>query len=165
MLIRRATSDDAERIAALHADSWRRFYRGAYSDAFLDGDVVADRHAVWASRLAVPTETVVAERGTDLLGFVHVVLDDDPRWGSLVDNLHVMHDVRRTGIGTRLLGEAATAVAERAASPAMYLWVLEQNNDAQRFYVRCGATRSELAGVDAPGGDPTRLDGTRTNSA
>ena len=30
---------DANAIAALHADSWRRHYRGAYSDAFLDGDV------------------------------------------------------------------------------------------------------------------------------
>jgi hypothetical protein len=27
----------------LHADSWRRHYRGAYADAFLDGDVLADR--------------------------------------------------------------------------------------------------------------------------
>ena len=31
---------DIEAIAALHTDSWRRHYRGAYSDAFLDGDII-----------------------------------------------------------------------------------------------------------------------------
>lgn len=39
---RLAVPDDAEAVAMLHATSWRRHYRGAYSDAFLDGDVVAE---------------------------------------------------------------------------------------------------------------------------
>jgi hypothetical protein len=30
---------DAPAVAGLHADSWRRHYRGAFSDAFLDRDV------------------------------------------------------------------------------------------------------------------------------
>ena len=37
---RPADADDAAAVAGLHADSWRRHYRGAFSDAFLDGDVV-----------------------------------------------------------------------------------------------------------------------------
>lgn len=52
--LRMAGPDDAERVALLHADSWRRHYRGAYSDSFLDGDVVADRLSVWSVRLAGP---------------------------------------------------------------------------------------------------------------
>lgn len=51
---RLANPSDAEAIATLHAGSWRRHYRGAYSDAFLDGDVVSDRLAVWAERLREP---------------------------------------------------------------------------------------------------------------
>ena len=43
---------DAKAVANLHADSWRRYYRGAYSDGFLDDDVVADRLAVWSGRAA-----------------------------------------------------------------------------------------------------------------
>src|SRR5271157_3421686 len=46
-----AGPSDARAIAALHADSWRRHYRGVYSDAFLDGDVSVDRLAVWTDRL------------------------------------------------------------------------------------------------------------------
>jgi GNAT superfamily N-acetyltransferase len=159
---RSADADDAEQIAALHADSWRRHYRGAYADSFLDGDVAADRRLVWSSRFAAPanTETVVAERDGRLIGFIHVVFDADPRWGSLIDNLHVVHDQRRTGIGTHLLSCAARAVSRQASGDAMYLWVLQQNTAAQQFYCSCGATRLETAPVPPPGGDPARLKGT-----
>jgi GNAT superfamily N-acetyltransferase len=158
---RSAGAQDAEQIAALHADSWRRHYRGAYADSFLDGDVAADRRSVWSARLAAPanSETVLAECDGRLVGFVHVVFDTDPRWGSLVDNLHVVHDQRRTGIGTHLLNWAAGAVSRRASGDAMYLWVLQQNTAAQQFYYSCGATQAEIAPVPPPGGDPARLNG------
>lgn len=158
---RSAGADDARQVAALHADSWRRHYRGAYADSFLDGDVVADRLFVWTGRLAAAgnTATVLAEHDDRLVGFVHVVFDDDPRWGSLVDNLHVVHDARRTGIGTRLLAHVAHAVTDRAAGAAMYLWVLEQNTAAQQFYRAVGATCVESRWVPPTGGDQTRLRG------
>ncbi len=159
---RPARPDDAESIAALHAASWRRHYRGAYADSFLDGDIDSDRRGVWVARLAAAamSETVLAEQGDRLVGFVHVMLDHDPRWGSLVDNLHVAHDQHRAGIGTRLMVQAAAGVTRRAAGPALYLWVLEQNERAQRFYRACGATCVEMATVPPPGGDPARLNGT-----
>lgn len=162
MRYRAATPSDADRIAALHADSWRRHYRGAYSDAFLDGDVEADRRSVWGSRLAVvdpPTATIVAEQGEDLAGFVHVVLDDDPQWGSLLDNLHVAATLQRQGVGSELISRAGQAVVARAATPAMYLWVLEQNSTAQAFYARHGGRCAERALVGAPGGVAGRLNG------
>ena len=104
-------------------------------------------------------ETILAERGARLVGFAHVAFDEHPRWGSLVDNLHVADALRRTGIGTRLLQEAGRAVAARADRNAMYLWVLQQNVSAQQFYRRCGATQVETAPVSPPGGDPARLCG------
>jgi leucine dehydrogenase len=159
--LRAAGPGDAENMALLHADSWRRHYRGAYSDAFLDGDVVADRRSVWSSRLSAPSgsATVVAEDDTGLAGFVHVVFDEDGRWGSLVDNLHVTQHRRRTGLGTALLSRAAAAVTERARGNAMYLWVLEQNTAAQEFYRALGGACAEKAPVSPPGGVAHRLAG------
>src|SRR3954468_11934447 len=128
--LRAAGPPDAGRIAELHADSWRRNYRGAYSDAFLDGDVVADRVAVWTDRLSDNREdrfTILAQRGRDVVGFIHIALDADPTWGALVDNLHVTHDLKRSGIGRRLMGKAAATVLERRPAEGLYLWVLEQN--------------------------------------
>jgi GNAT superfamily N-acetyltransferase len=180
-----AGPDDVETVAMLHADSWRRFYRGAYADSFLDGDVVADRRAVWSARLTDPahaadaahpagpanpagppgpvgpvgSRTLLAEDDAGPVGFVHVIFDADERWGSLVDNLHVTHSRRRAGIGTALLTRAAAAAADCATNPSLYLWVLEQNTDAQRFYGSLGGTPVETADVPAPGGVPGRLNG------
>src|SRR5919197_1212668 len=104
--IRLASRADAQRIAELHADSWRRHYRGAYSDGFLDGDVLADRLAVWRERLRASSTsacTIVAEDGAMLVGFGHVIFDDHASWGALLDNLHVTYDRQRGGTGSRLL--------------------------------------------------------------
>jgi GNAT superfamily N-acetyltransferase len=164
LAFRTAASDVVERIAALHADSWRRHYRGAFADSFLDGDVEADRSAVWSARLAPTADrsgsaTILAELDDRLLGFIHVAFDDDPRWGSLIDNLHVRHDQRRTGIGRQLLVRGAMAVTARAINHGMYLWVLAQNVAAQRFYEAHGGAVAETEPTHAPGGDPSRVNG------
>ena len=160
-VLRLATADDAAAIGLLHADSWRRHYRGAYADSFLDGDVVADREATWAARLSksAGTITIVAEDGQDLAGFVHVILDQDPTWGSLIDNLHVATNRHRGGIGRSLMTQAAEAVKAQATSPARFLWVLQQNLAAQRFYETIGGKAVETKLVADPGGIPGRLNG------
>lgn len=154
---RQATADDAAAIAGLHAGSWRRHYRGAYLDSFLDGDVVADRMAEWADRLSRPQadrHTVVADLEGAVAGFAHVILDADPTWGAYLDALHVRHDLKRHGIGARLIAETARAVARRRPSTGLYLWVLEQNAAAQAFYAAQGGSNveRELSGPFPGGG-------------
>jgi ribosomal protein S18 acetylase RimI-like enzyme len=152
---------DAEAVANLHADSWRRHYRGAYSDAFLDGDVVADRLAVWTDRLRKPNPrrcTIVAEHGS-LVGFAHTVFDDDPTWGSLLDNMHVGDGYKRRGIGSRLLALTAEAVIGRPERTGLYLWVLEQNVDAQAFYRARGGRCVGRGLASPPGAIASRLAG------
>ena len=158
---RAADPEDAKDVALLHADSWRRHYRGAYADAYLDGDVVTDRAAEWSARLADQTggATVLAEDPAGLAGFVHVMFDKDAHWGSLVDNLHVSHDRQHGGIGTALMRHAAEAVASHAVHKSMYLWVLEQNAAAQGFYRAIGGTGVDRTSVPPPGGVPGRLTG------
>jgi len=159
---RSASAIDAQAVARLHADSWRRHYRGAYSDAFLDGDVVQDRLSVWIGRLGDPRPeacTIIAERDGVVLGFAHGILGEDPTWGALLDNLHVADGLKRRGIGTRLLTLIAQAVVERTPSSGLCLWVLEQNTDAQAFYAARGGTCVGKAFALPPGGDPRRLNG------
>jgi len=113
---RAAVRADAERIAFLHADSWKRTYRGSYRDRFLDGDVVTNRLEVWCSRLAHEREdqfVYVAEMDSKLLGFVCAFGNEDRIWGSLIDNLHVSHECQRTGLGTSLMQDAGTWLTSR----------------------------------------------------
>lgn len=156
-----AAAEDAPAVADLHADSWRRHYRGAYSDAFLDGDVRSYQLTTWKNRLNTrdgTTATILAEQGADLIGFVHVVFDDDHEWGSLIDNLHVAYTCKRAGIGSRLMSNAARVILEHGPG-GLYLWVLEQNADAQAFYTARGGEISERRPVPPPGGVPGRLNG------
>jgi ribosomal protein S18 acetylase RimI-like enzyme len=158
---RLAGPGDAEAIALLHAESWRRHYRGAYSDAFLDEDVVEDRLAVWTERLREPDprrRTILAEDGR-LVGFANTVFDDDPVWGALLDNLHVADGYKRRGIGSRLLALTAAALVEHWTRTGLYLWVLEQNAEAQSFYRARGGRRVERHPAEPPGRIASRLTG------
>ncbi|HEY2504993.1 MAG TPA: GNAT family N-acetyltransferase [Streptosporangiaceae bacterium] len=157
MRYRQATAQDAAAIGALHADSWRRYYRGAYLDSYLDGDVVADRMAEWNDRLSqrrADWYTVVAEVAGAVTGFAHVILDADPTWGAYLDALHVRHDSKRQGVGARLIAETAQWVARCRPCSGLYLWVLEQNSTAQAFYSSQGGSSVErhLAGPFPGGG-------------
>ena len=153
---------DATAIAALHADSWRRHYRGAYSDAYLDGEAGSDRTAAWTDRLIAATRrdcTLLAEQRGVVVGFVHTILGEDAVWGALLDNLHVAHGYHRRGIGARLVILSAEFVVNRAPSSGLHLWVLEQNRSAQAFYQALGGTCVERGLVPAIGGVPGRLKG------
>lgn len=149
---RPATPADAPAIADLHADSWRRHYRGAYPESFFGDSLDEDRLAVWSTRLTDPGDsaTIVAEWSGPIVGFVHVILSGDPGWGSLVDNLHVRHDFRRRGIASQLMGRAARFVDASLPGAGVYLWVLEQNVQAQAFYRSIGGTPADRRALDPP---------------
>ena len=102
---RAAAPGDAKAIAGLHADSWQRHYRGAFSD------------------------------------------------------LHVAHGLKRQGTGTRLLALTGQEVVNWLPSSGLYLWVLEQNSNAQAFYAARGGACVERAETPPPGGDPAQLNG------
>jgi GNAT superfamily N-acetyltransferase len=151
MKYRQAAASDVAAIAGLHADSWQRHYRGAYLDSYLDGDVLADRMTESAARLSGPQaglHTVVADLDGEVTGFAHVIFDADPAWGAYLDARHGRHDLKRRGIGGRLIAEAARAVARRSPATGLYLWVLEQNAAARAFYAAHGGRRAgrELSG-------------------
>lgn len=158
-----ARPQDAQGIAELHAESWRRHYRGAFSDAFLDGDVVGYLLSLWTTRLAEPAplaRTILAFCDGRVTGLAHTFLDDDPRFGAFLDNLHVAYGMKRLGVGTRLLDLTRQAVRDWSPASGLYLWVLQQNADAQAFYSARGGVCVESGHTPPPGEDPSRLCGT-----
>jgi ribosomal protein S18 acetylase RimI-like enzyme len=156
--LRAATPADAPTIAALHAESWRFAYRGAYSDAYLDGDVFQDRIRVWNERLSSPPPNqyvILAEDGDVVVGFVCAYGADDKKWGTLVDNLHVRPNRHGQGIGRRLLAAVANWCCTEHAGNGLYLWVLDQNARALAFYQHLGAKDVGTKTSVPPGGGST----------
>jgi GNAT superfamily N-acetyltransferase len=65
---RAAGPGDAQAVAGLHADSWRRHYRGAYADSFLDNLHVAHglkRQGIGTRLLALTGQAVLGWSPSD----------------------------------------------------------------------------------------------------
>jgi GNAT superfamily N-acetyltransferase len=172
MILRQASKRDAEAIANLHADSWRSAYRGILSDEYLAYRVHAERVTLWHDRFAAdatkPMFVIVAESGEVLNGFVCVFPQEDPIFGSFLDNLHVAPSRTGQGIGKLLLVESARHLLSIGKVGGLYLWVMEQNKRARQFYARAGAAEVEAKVLPMPDGgrhpevrchwpDPARL--------
>jgi ribosomal protein S18 acetylase RimI-like enzyme len=148
MRFREASQTDADAIALLHAASWRTAYRGALSDTYLRGPIEAERIEVWRGRFEKSAQNqfvVVAESDHEMIGFVCAYGGHDEKWGTFLDNLHVAPEHKRGGVGAQLMGKLASWSIKAHPGQGIYLWVLESNLAAQRFYKRMGG---ENAGTD-----------------
>lgn len=160
MHIRLANPSDASAIAELHATSWRNSYREALSQAYLAGDVVAERQRLWESRLSQPSanqHVLLAQSGAALVGFACVYGAEHKDWGSYLNNIHVAQAMHGKGIGKVLLNSAASLCLQSNGESSMYLWVLQSNDKAQRFYSRFGAANVGVDMWEAPDGSSSPL--------
>lgn len=155
MLIRPAEPSDIQPIAEIHAASWRYAYQGALSDQYLSSDIVSDRADIWTKRLTTTNTlqyVVVADSGSQLAGFACAFAEADPEWGTLLDNIHVVPDRHRQGIGADLMYDVANWHIAQSPSRPMFLWVLQTNWGAQRFYETLGAENVGEGIWTPPGG-------------
>lgn len=161
--LRRATPDDAEAIARVRIDGWRRSYKGLVPQGSLDAMSVAASLPLWQRVLEAPGDVVsvfVAEgehatgrperaatsRGEagepgsagimrGVVGFAAGNRLDEPKHGfdAELTAIYLAHEVQRRGLGRRLVG---TIAAERATHGAtgMIVWVLAGNLPARRFF-------------------------------
>jgi hypothetical protein len=157
--LRVATKLDSAAIAHLHAESWRSAYRGILSDDYLDQRAHTERTALWQSRFSEiaskPFFAVLAEAGAELAGFACVFPQEHPTFGSFLDNLHVVPQSIGQGIGRQLLGGVARRLIADKVPGGLYLWVIEKNSRARKFYAKAGAV--EVERVELPMPDGARL--------
>ena len=155
MKIRLAMSADAQAIAALHTSSWRRTYKNALSDEYLQRTAPIEREAVWAQRFASRKENqqvLVAEGENGVVGFACAYGAEHVEWGSYLDNLHVDESFQRQGIGRSLLVGIARWCDQQTPGRGLYLSVNQDNRRAQRFYRGLGAHNAKSGVWNAPDG-------------
>ncbi len=153
--IRPMRVDDVDLVASLHVASWRAAYRAILSDDYLTHRAAAERRDHWTHRLTAPRDGEtgrIASLDGEPVAFFYLVGDADPPRGSLLDNLHVAPHARGTGLGRRLLDEAARVIAAHRWPAGLHLWVFEANTGARRFYERHGAVQVERIMYDAADG-------------
>ena len=151
---------DYAAVSKLHSESWRQNYRGILSDNFLDFEVEKVHSDIWIKRFQSPGKSqqiTVATLNHNIVGFSCLLLDDDSFFGSLLDNLHVLTNDQKTGIGKLLMQNCARIIYEKRGNKNMYLWVYELNKNARNFYERLGGTKYETI-------EKQNIDGTKAQA-
>ena len=133
MTIRTATDADRAAIAAIQAASWRTAYAAVLPQAWLEGRLEPEVLAHWLAEPIPPQDVVLLAEAPEPCGFIAVRDGPVP----YIANLPVRPEWRTRGIGRLLMQAAARALMETGRDTA-YLWGVESNAGAIRFYRRLG---------------------------
>ncbi|MBX2817107.1 MAG: GNAT family N-acetyltransferase [Saprospiraceae bacterium] len=150
-----AQKEDVAAIAALHALSWQRHYRGVLPDHYLDKEVQQERLDLWQSRFDANDPTmhlILARWGGELIGFSGTFLDKHPQYGAYIDNLHILEEHQGKGWGRILLRQTAEWILAQDPTSKMYLYVFDANVPAILFYERVGGRLISTEPIASPGG-------------
>lgn len=133
-------NDNLLAVSDIYERSWKYAYRGIVPDAYLDGIPAGQ----WAPRLRQQgRSSLVALHEGQIVGtssFAPARMESMKEWGEII-SLYVLPEAMDKGIGYELL-KSAVAQLRREGFSSVYLWVLEDNTRARRFYERYGFERS-----------------------
>jgi GNAT superfamily N-acetyltransferase len=148
LTVREADEMDAPQLVRVRIDAWRAAYAGVIPPAYLDeldATAAPARLAEYLRALPSGRHYLVSEQGGRLTGFVvggaerpsvESARGERDGFGE-VHALYVHPDAWFTGTGAALLRAATRRLAEDGFH-TLSLWVMEQNEQARRFYERHG---------------------------
>lgn len=143
--LREATAADAAIISRIIASSWRSAYQGLIADDYL----ARLPEEYWLPSMRTWLDSgrmygLVAEEGGFPVGSVIFGRGRDAGFdacGEIV-SLYVLPEIMGRGIGSRLLNAAIASLREDGY-PQVYLWAIDGNERADRFYRKHGFFRTE----------------------
>lgn len=118
----------------VHCTAWQEAYRGIVCDRYLDSMTV---EATTARARKFPENTLVAKDKEKVVGFVVYgpSRDEDLTDAGEVIAIYVLSEYYGKKIGYRLMNEAFARLGEYNT---IFVWVLEENERAIRFYRKYG---------------------------
>ena len=118
----------------VHCTSWQDVYRGIVCDRYLDSMTV---EATTARARQFPENTFIAKDKEKVVGFAVYgpSRDEDLMDAGEVVAIYVLSEYYDRKIGYRLMNEAISRLKEYNT---IFVWVLEKNERAIRFYQRYG---------------------------
>lgn len=137
-LVRLARADDAEAMARVHLDAWQSGYRGIVPASLLAEMSLERRIELWRNQWE--GTLVVEDDAGVVVGISSCGAPRDEGELASVGELYMIN-VAPSAWGTGLakaLFDAAVQRLRAADHTSAYLWVLEPNMRARRFYEREG---------------------------
>ena len=141
-LIRKGVQEDVSSIAEVHICSWNEAYLALLPKSYIDKkNSELDRHMMWAQIICEPNVQVwvAVDDCHQVVGFIGYYAHDRCYE---ITTLYVLPDYHRRGIGTTLMQVSLAAISRSAPDAEFYLWALEANLSAIKFYQKHGFERS-----------------------
>jgi len=140
LTVRRISPEDNRlAISNIYEQSWKTAYSGIVPQDYLD----AIPQGRWASKIDTPGwRTLVCELDGKLIGTSSVCrsrFEEYPEEGEII-SIYLLPEYMHKGYGRKLL---AAAVDELSEYEDIFLWVLEDNTNARRFYESQGFVLTE----------------------
>ena len=135
IMIRSATVADAPAIGHVHHLSWMETYQGLIDEEYLK--TRSEEHSVERFQNEGCKDILVAELDGEIVGFAKfgVSRDEDLPEAGEIQALYLLEKGQKKGIGRRLLEFAMRIQTDRRV---FFLWVMESNDKAIRFYQHLG---------------------------
>lgn len=147
-------ADDRMAISKIYEESWKYAYRGIVPKDYLDS-IPEGR---WASGLDRENRsTLVCVDGGKLVGtssFCGSRFEQFPGWGEVI-SIYLLPDYMGKGLG-RLLLESVISELKKLGYTDIFLWVLEENLRARRFYEQFGFSSTDDCLTQTIGGKDLR---------
>lgn len=147
-------SDSLMDISGIYERSWKSAYRGMIPDVYLDGIP----EGKWADGLQNShLHSLVMIKDGKMIGtsaYCASRMESMPGYGEIV-SIYLLPEYTHQGYGGRLL-TAALSQLEEMGYQDVFLWVLEENMAARKFYEEFGFRASGLNLKDNIGGKDLR---------
>ncbi|MGC1182096.1 N-acetyltransferase family protein [Legionella sp.] len=138
--IRIAQLKDAEIIALIHVHSWQKMYKEFIPETILKDLSLKDRTQQWHDLLKKEVKVFLIEIANQTVGFVSISPFHEGNTDSLmgeISALYLQPDYWHMGLGAKLCLAALAELANQGYKK-VFLWVLEANAQARRFYEALG---------------------------
>ena len=155
MVIRRLMATDSrEEISNIYEQSWKYAYKDIIPQSFLDTIPTGK----WASNLDKKgRKTLIMLENDEIIGtssFCESRFPDFQRMGEII-SIYLLPQYIGKGYGTQLL-HAAIEELKKSGYNEIFLWVLEENYPAIKFYEKNGFIKTDKFIDDNIGGKPLR---------
>ena len=135
MIVRNMTESDCKAIGELYAAAWKEGYKGLIPQEFLNG-ITPEKYAVRSHANGfLDGGSFVAAEGERIVAHCHARAADEPEmsgWGE-IHTLYTHPEYWGRGYGTAVFKRAEEWLIEQGFNN-VYLYVLEGNERAERFY-------------------------------
>lgn len=131
MRVRIASQEDADIVGKVHSDAWKSAYRGIFPGEYIDSDTASKRKNEFLDSIKNDKCTYfVLEETNQVAGIVKTF----ERNNALeIESIYILSEFRGEGLGRQFIDFIKE---ERAGN--IFLWVLEVNTNARRFYEKNG---------------------------